>query len=245
MRIKSGNSFKHMQCLAVLFCVATIVPSQKVHAFELGSVGQGLAELLYMQQDWAAKNTHLSNADISKTALGAQNFIQNMADRGISFLANDELSQDEKKKEFSQLLSSSFDMKTIARFSLGRYWRVATDAEKKEYLDLFRKKVIDVYAQRFGDYDGQKLEVRSVRSDNEKDTLVFTIIQSPQGADVSVDWRVRYKNGKYQIVDVIVEGVSMSVTQRSDFASVIQRNGGAVESLLEHLRETNESIQGI
>ena len=48
---------------------------------------------------------------------------------------------------------------------------------------------------------------------------------------------MRYKDGKYKVIDIIVEGVSMSVTQRSDFSSVIQRGGGNVQVLIDHLRE--------
>ena len=46
-----------------------------------------------------------------------------------------------------------------------------------------------------------------------------------------------YKTGKPQIVDVIIEGVSMSLTQRSDFDSVIQRGGGKIDPLIEHLKK--------
>ena len=49
--------------------------------------------------------------------------------------------------------------------------------------------------------------------------------------------RVRERGGSMKILDVIVEGVSMSVTQRSDFSSVIQRGGGNVDVLLDHLRK--------
>ena len=56
------------------------------------------------------------------------------------------------------------------------------------------------------------------------------------GEEVQVDWRVRNKGGSYKIVDVLVAGVSMSVTQRSDFASVIQRGGGNVDALIAELK---------
>ncbi len=54
---------------------------------------------------------------------------------------------------------------------------------------------------------------------------------------MAVDWRVRQVGGGYKVVDILVEGVSMALTQRSDFASVIQRGGGDIEVLLEQLRQ--------
>ncbi len=167
---------------------------------------------------------------------GAKNFIASMGDRGINFLGDTSMSQEAKKAEFSQLLNDSFDMNTIGRFSLGTYWRTATPAQQKEYLSLFNQMIIKVYSKRFSDYKGQKFEVRSARVEG-KDSLVTSFIVPNDGPQVQVDWRVRNKGGSYKVVDIIVEGVSMAQTQRADFASVIQRGGGKVDVLLQHLRQ--------
>ncbi len=171
-----------------------------------------------------------------QVSTGARDFVQSMADRGLQFLSDETMSMTAKKQAFRRLLKDSFDMATIGRFTLGRYWRTATPEQRREYLGLFEEMVVDVYAERFSEYGGQQFETRSFRPDGTKDTIVTSFIVSPQGPDVQVDWRVRYKSGRYRIVDVIVEGVSMSVTQRSDFSSVIQRGGGDVQVLLAHLR---------
>ncbi len=167
---------------------------------------------------------------------GAKDFITNMGDQGINFLGSHELTQEQKAAEFKELLENSFDMNTIARFSLGTYWNAATPAQREEYLKLFEQMIVKVYSKRFSDYNGQKFEVQSVRPDGAKDALVTSYIVPDQGQKVRVDWRVRNK-GSYKIVDVLVEGVSMAMTQRSDFASVIQRGGGNVDVLLDHLRQ--------
>ncbi len=171
---------------------------------------------------------------------GAKVFVESMGHRAIGFLGDPEVSPEQRKEEFRKLLSDSFDMKTIGRFSLGRYWRVSTPQQREEYLALFEEMVVDVYSERFSDYRGQNFEVRSFRAEGEKDVLVTSYIVPDGDPEIRVDWRVRFKNGQYKIIDVIVEGVSMSVTQRSDFASVIQRGGGNVQVLLEHLRKDQE-----
>lgn len=167
---------------------------------------------------------------------GAKNFIASMGDRGINFLGNEGMSQDAKTAEFKNLLNESFDMNTIGRFSLGNYWNKATPAQQQEYLQLFNTMIVRVYSKRFSDYKGQQFEVRSARVEG-KDTLVTSFIVPGDGPEVQVDWRVRNKGGSYKVVDIIVEGVSMSQTQRADFASVIQRGGGNVDVLLQHLRQ--------
>ncbi len=167
----------------------------------------------------------------------AQSFIDNMGMTAIAFLSNKSLSQSQKENEFRNLLKDSFDMKTIGRFAMGRYWKGASVSQKKEYLKLFEKMIVEVYTARFNDYKGQKLDVISSRPDGSKDYLVNSNIVPNSGSKIKVDWRVRNTNGEYKIIDVIIEGVSMSLTQRSDFSSVIQRGGGNVEILLSHLRK--------
>lgn len=169
-------------------------------------------------------------------ALGAERFVDNLAQEGIGFLGNKGMSHEDRKAAFKKLLGNKFDMQTIGRFALGRYWQTASPDQRKEYLNLFQSMTIEVYSQRFSDYQGQSLKVRGSRPEGKSDTLVNTVIVQDSGPEVKVDWRVRQKDGGYKVVDVIVEGVSMAVTQRSDFASVIQRGGGKLEVLLTHLR---------
>jgi phospholipid transport system substrate-binding protein len=166
----------------------------------------------------------------------AKAFVDELIHKAISFLANGDLTHNQRKHKFEKLLLNRFDMKTIARFSLGRYWRTATTAQKKEYFKLFEHMILDVYSKRFGDYKGQKIDIRKARPEARSDILVTSFILQDNGTEIQLDWRVRYKEGRYRVVDVIVEGVSMALTQRADFASVIQRGGGEVSVLLTHLR---------
>ncbi len=181
---------------------------------------------------------HQAKADDNKVVAGAEAFINSMAQRAIDFLADEELTPDQRTAKFKKLLQTSFDMKTIGRFALGRYWRTSNEKQRAEYLKLFEKMVIDVYSQRFGEYKGQKVEVRGGRKDGSTDSIISSfILPTNGGQEIEVEWRVRYKNNRYKVIDVIVEGVSMGVTQRSDFASVIQRGGGELKVLLAHLRD--------
>lgn len=166
----------------------------------------------------------------------AQAFVNKLTSEGIGFLGDSGISKDQQKQEFEKLLNRNFDLDAIARFSLGRHWRDATPAQKSEYTKLFKDMIVDVYSNRFGEYQGQTIEVTGSRKEGEKDVLVHSLLNQASGPDVKVDWRVRGTSESYKVIDVIVEGVSMALTQRSDFASVIQRGGGNIEVLLAHLR---------
>lgn len=178
-----------------------------------------------------------AGAHDSDITAGAKSFIDKMAHRALGFLADSGMTQDQKRREFGKLLQDSFDMDTIGRFTLGRYWRVSTKQQRDEYLRLFKVMVVNVYSSRFKEYTGQRFEVRGARQDGDKDAVVSSFLIPQEGPEIQIDWRVRRKDGRYKVVDVLVEGVSMSVTQRSDFAAVIQRGGGDVQVLISYLKQ--------
>jgi phospholipid transport system substrate-binding protein len=180
----------------------------------------------------------LAIAQPANNEQAAFDFVKATAEKGLTFLSRPNSTEAEKAAEFKTLLNNSFDMDSIAKFSLGRYWNTANPAQQKEYVTLFKKMIVNVYTQRFGDYKGQKFEVKSARPVGNGDVLVMSqIIPTDGGDSIQVDWRVRNKAGTFKIVDVLVAGVSMSVTQRSDFSSVIQRGGGTIDVLINHLKQ--------
>ncbi|MGB1077363.1 MAG: MlaC/ttg2D family ABC transporter substrate-binding protein [Bdellovibrionales bacterium] len=169
---------------------------------------------------------------------GAKTFVKKMTDNGLQFLSDTTLSKEQKASAFAKLLNSNFDIDAIGKFALGRYWREMSSAQQNEYQKLFKTMLVNVYSKRFDEYQGQSVEIKESVSLSEKDTLVKSVIVDPKGgSDVPVDWRIRHKNGTYKVIDVLVAGVSMSVTQRSDFSSVIQRGGGKADVIIEHLKK--------
>jgi phospholipid transport system substrate-binding protein len=174
-------------------------------------------------------------------AANPQDFVQNMGDKAFASLSEEGLSQDQRTERFRGLLNEAFDLPRIARFTLGRYWRTATDKEKTEFIALFEKFVIQAYSNRFQDMSGQKLNVINAREVSASQALVLSEIEIPGKAPVKINWRVRSKDDAHKIVDVLVQGISMSVTQRDEFASVIRKTGGKVDGLIKALRRKTGS----
>ena len=173
----------------------------------------------------------------------ARNFIENMAQKAVQALTAEGVSRAQRIERFRNLLNENFDVPVIGRWVLGRYWRAASDAEKEEYLDLFEDYVVITYVERFDQYSGEVIKVTKSVSDPGKDSLVFSEIHRPSGGEpIRVDWRVRGKSDIYKIIDVYVEGISMSQSQRKEFTSVIRSNGGKVAGLLMVLRDKIESL---
>ncbi len=174
----------------------------------------------------------------------AKSFIRSLANDAIQLMGRKDLPQAERIQKFRELFTRGFDVEAIGRFVLGRYWRDATEPEQREYLKLFEDLILATYAGRFSEYSGETLTVLDVRPDEDRFTVVTSQINRTGGnPPIRLDWRVAEGNGGFKIVDVIVEAVSMSVTQRSEFASVIQRGGGKVGSLLAALRDKTKTLQ--
>jgi phospholipid transport system substrate-binding protein len=165
-------------------------------------------------------------------------FIADLGARAINVLTSTS-SETERERQFRGLFEEGFDVNEIARFVLGPYWRTATDVQRAEFIRLFENYVVHAYTVRFNAYAGQQLKVLGARPEGDNAWVVQSQIALPNSNQppVRVDWRVTKHGDTYKIADVTVEGVSMALTQRQEFASVIQRNGGQLEALLKVLRE--------
>lgn len=166
----------------------------------------------------------------------AGTFISTLADSAISGLTDKTVPPQERTQRFRTLLTRDFDIPEIARFVLGRYWRVATPDERTQYTKVFEDYIVELYSSRFQNYGGETLKVNAAYRDDDG-AFVSSSLLRPSGPPVKVDWKLRPATPSFKIVDIVVEGVSMSVTQRDDFAAAIQEHGGKVASLIDMLKQ--------
>ncbi len=175
-----------------------------------------------------------ARADASTDSAAA--FLSTFIDDAVDVLSNDSLSDEHRLREFRRLFNEGFDVDVISRFVLGRYWRVATPEEKKEYRDMFEDYVIATYARRLGGRTGINVAVGRARALTDRGAIVSSQIIRKKEEPLDVEWRLRRTGDSWRIVDIVIIGISMAVTQRSEFGSVITNNGGKVEALLKSLR---------
>jgi len=182
--------------------------------------------------------THGKPAWADTPAQGAQDLVRSLSDEATALLNKTGESSEKRVESFRGLLRQYFASSAIGRWVLGRYWRQASDAERKEYLSLFEDYIVYGYVKRFSDYSGEQLKILRATENDQRSVTVFSEFIRPGGdKPIRVDWRVGHKGDTYRITDVMVEGTSLSQTLRSDFASTIHQGGGNVESLLVVLRE--------
>jgi phospholipid transport system substrate-binding protein len=166
----------------------------------------------------------------------AQEMIESVGVEVLAVLRNTDLSNQEKFDRLVALLDGPIDLDLVARLILGRHWRAASEEQRTEYLALFRQFALDNLASKLQVYDGQGFEVTGSQSVNERDAVVQSLVSGIGQQPLKVDWRVReLDNGNLVAIDVIIEGISLIVTQRSEFSAVIERNG--MDGLLQELRQ--------
>jgi len=177
-------------------------------------------------------------ADNTAVAQEARNFVVALADRTIESLTEKEIDKKERRNRFRALMLEYFAFESIAKWVLGRYWRRANETQRKEFMLLFEDLLVVVYADRFAKYSGLRLDVGKSEIRGANDILVHSILKRSEGVkSVGVIWRVRRSRDKFKIVDLMVEGLSMGLTQQKEFSSVIRKNGGKVQGLIEELRK--------
>ncbi len=166
----------------------------------------------------------------------AQKFIDDLGESTVRSLTNSSLSDAERDSRFRSLLESQFDLPGISKFVLARHWRGASDAERADFQRLFETLLVQAYAQKFAEYAGERFKVSSSLANDDGSITVNSLINRPNGDVVRLDWRVADAGG-LKISDLVVDGISLRTTYRSDVASVIQNNGGNVAGLLGALRQ--------
>lgn len=140
-----------------------------------------------------------------------------------------------KRAKLQQLVDTAVDVTGVARFCLGRYWRQATPAQQKEYLSLFHTVLMNNITGRIGDYQGVTFKMGNA-APGEGGVSVSTTITRPNNAPNDVQWIVEQVGGQPKIVDVVAEGTSLRLTQRSDYSSFLGRNNGDIAALIAALK---------
>lgn len=171
----------------------------------------------------------------------AVDFVSRLANDMISDVLATEKPMTEKLDLFRSKFQNALDLKYIGQFVTGVYWRKASEADKKAFLDAFMEFTTKSWADKFNMYTGQTIVFKGTRNAQKGQLFVDSVIQDEPAAEVI--WRIREKDGSYKIVDIIVEGVSMAMSYRNEYSAYLQANGGSLKKLTQTLKEKSESFK--
>jgi len=144
-------------------------------------------------------------------------------------------SADQKKQALRTIIDRDVDVAEIARFCLGRFWRVATPQQQQDYTALFHQVLVNNITGKIGDYKGVAFALGH-SSPRGSDVAVSTTVTRPGNEPSRVDWLVTTASGAPKITDVIAEGTSLRLTQRDDYSAFLARNNSNVQALIDAMR---------
>jgi phospholipid transport system substrate-binding protein len=166
---------------------------------------------------------------------GAKQFVNGVATQVLA-IVKDGSGKSAQQEKLLGVVDANIDIDYVAKFVLGKYWRQATTEQQQAYLEAYRPFLKKNYVSKLTRYSGQTFTVGQGRVDSDGSYVVTMKINDPAGQDVSMLYRVvDGAKGTYRISDIVVEGVSLLATQRSEFDSIAQSKG--VDGLIDALKK--------
>ena len=142
----------------------------------------------------------------------------------------------EKRKAMTDVINSTVDVNGVARFCLGRFWRQASPEQQEHYLNLFHQVLVTSITSKIGEYKGVRITIGKAQMRDEE-AWVSSVVERPNNPPTNVDWVISKPGTDPRIVDVVAEGTSMRLTQRSDYASYLAHNNNDIDSLISAMRK--------
>jgi phospholipid transport system substrate-binding protein len=165
----------------------------------------------------------------------AVSFVRSTAERLVEIVNSPDLLP-EKRRRLQQVIDATVDVNDIAHFCLGRFWRLATPEQQKQYLALFGDLLVTKIAGHLGEYQGVRVTMGLARAAVDTE-IVITTIERSNNPTYQVDWIVSTSTGSLKIVDLLAGGTSLRLTQSSDFAAYLARHQYNIHELIEGMRQ--------
>lgn len=183
------------------------------------------------------------NANATVDGAKAEAFVKKTTDEGITQIINADIPQKEKDARFEKLFNNALDLKFIGQFVLGRYWKTATNEQKKQFIDAYRDLNIKTWSQRFDEFKGKEFIFKGTTPSNSANQIfVNSLVPMDQGEPAKVVWRVKQTGDNFKIVDIIIENVSLAITARNEYTAYVKSAPGGINDLIKDLQNKTKQV---
>lgn len=176
------------------------------------------------------------------SADSARATVKETSEKVLQILASAQ-SSDEKVRRLEQIGLEVFDIETVSRLVLARNWKRLSEPQQREFVTEFRKLLLTTYGKRIDEYGDQTVEILADRMEPRGDMTVQTRVIGGRTGEVRVDYRMRAKGGTWLCIDIIVEGVSLVGSYRSQLESLLEQGGP--DGMLARIRDKNAKGEGL
>lgn len=184
----------------------------------------------------------LAAASLARPVSGADDpkaVVTRVTNTAIEILRDKTASPDAKRRRLEEVVLADTDFDTLARLVLAQNWSKFSPAEQAAFVDQFRRHLSMTYGHDIENYRNETVAVQGTRDEPRGDVTVRTKILRGGGAnDIGVDYRLRAQaDGRWKIIDFVIEGVSLVANFRSQFANMLASSSPA--QLIRMLEERN------
>ena len=179
--------------------------------------------------------------NINVYANEASQWLKKEIDKILISYQNPDLPNENRFLMIEQTINNNFAGAGIAKFVSGKSWSSASKETKKEYIKLFKRHLALSIASLMQGYSNQEYKLTTSKFDEKnKVTLIDMEIYS-DNSTIQVTWRVKQSKDRYFVIDLIVADISLVVTKRDEFNSMLKTVDYNLKELNNKLSQQNES----
>ncbi len=169
-------------------------------------------------------------------------FVQSTVNRASQILSKN-ITKEEKINELKVIAKETVDIKGVGFYSLGSVRKTLDESQKKEFFSLFENYFLKSFSSRLSEYTNPEIDVRGKEVLNQNYTIVNSILVATENRpEVKIDWRIYTKDPDNPLIrDLIIEGLSLARTQKEEFSSILNSNGGDITFLFKTLKEFSKN----
>ena len=172
--------------------------------------------------------------------MSARQVVEGFQDQLIDVMkGGKELGFQGRYDKLDQAVKSSHDLPKIARIVVGKQWEALTADQQTKLEADFTKLSVSAYAYNFKDYSGESFSFVSEEETGRGGVVIHTNLNIPGEKAIKFDYMMKKKDDSWQIINIIADGVSDLALKRSDYTSVLNREG--FEALIAKINEKIES----
>lgn len=178
-------------------------------------------------------------------AATAMESVKSSVEQVVTLLEDKELKKIEhameRRERLQQIFNQRFSYEEMSKRSLGAQWNNLNEAQRREFIDLFRQLLARTYTTTIEGYSGERFQYLSELNEGDY-AEVRTKLISRKG-EIPINYRLLSKAGEWQVYDIVVDGISMVSNYRAQFTKIIR--GSSYEDLVKQLQTKSEVFKPV
>jgi phospholipid transport system substrate-binding protein len=169
----------------------------------------------------------------------AQNFVENIGYEILTMINDDEMIKG--STELEKILRKYVAFDAVSRFTMGRYWKSMSEDQKKDFSEIFIHRIAVGYLRQIASFRGKSFEVTGAVDAGSRGIVVKMDVSPPKNSDnfhakpITLEWLVNGNNKNPIIVDLLIEGISMAIMQRTEFSFLLEESDGDINKFMERI----------